>query len=344
VRTSAVLILMCFLCLGSQFAAAQAPLFKDMPGLSTPVGNPNLPLIPPQPPSPLRRLPPVGNSLSPKEWVAAPISNEFLLEPTLEETVQPPPEPILTPLPENTDIIIPSADDVVIRLPKVKPNEDPDTKLWSGSLQFGMDGVEGNSQSMNLRFGLDVRRKTDLHLLFLNADYSRMMSNYNVTSNRSYSQARYERIIPDTNWTIFEGATGEYDQFQPYVFRVTDYAGVGYWLFRNPQASLKTRFGGGFEHDFQGPHEDYYSPELLLGFDYERKISNRQRLTAMLEYMPNVTNSQTYRVNTQVGWELLVDQEMNLSLRFAVRNRYTSDPGTGRPNDLDYAALLMWKF
>ena len=48
----------------------------------------------------------------------------------------------------------------------------PPTKIWSGSLQFGMDGVEGNSQSMNLRFGFDARRKTDLHLLYMNADYT----------------------------------------------------------------------------------------------------------------------------------------------------------------------------
>jgi putative salt-induced outer membrane protein YdiY len=233
---------------------------------------------------------------------------------------------------------------MVIRLPPVVSVEPKIVKTWSGSLQFGMDGVEGNSQSMNLRFGFDVRRKTDLHLFYMNADYNRATSNYNTTTNRLYSQARYERIIPDTDWMLFEGGTGEYDHFQPYDFRITDYAGVGYWLFKNSQASLKTRFGGGFSHDFGGLRNQIYSPELLFGFDYERKISERQRLTAMLEYMPNVTDFETYRLNSQAGWELLLDKETNLSLRFAVRNRYTSNPGAGKPNDLDYAALLMWKF
>ncbi|MCC6127309.1 MAG: DUF481 domain-containing protein [Pirellulales bacterium] len=268
----------------------------------------------------------------------APISSDLLLEPPLEPAEEASPEAIPPPVPLSP------ADDPAIRLPKAAAEEPKQIKIWSGSLQFGMDGVEGNSQSMNLRFAFDARRKTDLHLLYLNADYTRGVANYITTSNRSFSQIRYERIIPDTNWTIFEGATGEYDEFQPYIFRVTDYAGVGYWWFKTTQASLKTRFGGGFSHDFQGPHDDYYSPELIVGFDYERRISDRQRLTAMLEYMPNVTDIQTYRINTQAGWELLVDKEMNLSLRFAVRNRYTSNPGAGKPNDLDYAALLMWKF
>jgi putative salt-induced outer membrane protein YdiY len=333
---------MSYVCLSGEFAAAQTASVPQFPGLLSP-SSPPYPLIPPQPPSPLRRLPPVGSNLAPKDWVIAPISNDLLLEPPLEPAVQPSFEPIPTPNGQPYPMTSPPGE-MVIRLPKVEPEEPKKNKIWSGSLQFGMDGVEGNSQSMNLRFGFDARVKTDLHALYLNADYSRIMSNYTITTNRSYSQGRYERIIQDTDWTIFEGATGEYDQFQPYVFRVTDYAGVGYWLFRTNVASLKTRFGGGFEHDFKGPRDTYYSPELIFGFDYERKISERQRLTAMLEYMPNVTDIQTYRLNTQAGWELLLDKETNLSLRFAVRNRYTSNPGAGKPNDFDYAALLMWKF
>jgi putative salt-induced outer membrane protein YdiY len=286
----------------------------------------------------------VGNNLSPKDWVAAPIANEFLLEPNLEHPGGEFVETVPTPAPTLFPSVV-SGDDRIIPLPPVEPLPVPKkVKLWSGSLQFGMDGVEGNTQSMNLRFGFDARLKTDLHLFYLNADYTLVTSNYSQTTNRLYSQARYERIIPDTDWTLFEGATGEYDRFQPYVFRVTDYAGVGYWVFRSSQASLKTRFGGGFSHDYDGPHDKVYAPELLIGIDYERKISERQRLTAMLEYMPNVTDFESYRLNTQAGWELLLDQETNLSLRFAVRNRYTSNPGAGKPNDLDYAALLMWKF
>jgi putative salt-induced outer membrane protein YdiY len=328
-------------CVSSRFAAAQAP-DPNFAALLTPTRT--NPLIAPPPPSPIRRLPPVGTAISPKDWVAAPISNELLLEPPLEPSDDQSAETILTPPAMEIPSYPPG--DLVIRLPVVEPVpvEPKPVKIWSGSLQFGMDGVEGNSQSMNLRFGFDARRKTDLHLIYMNADYTRLTSNYNTTTNRLFSQARYERIIQDTDWTIFEGATGEYDHFQPYGFRVTDYAGVGYWIFRSTQASLKTRFGGGFSHDFQGPRNMYYNPELLFGFDYERKISERQRLTAMLEYMANVTDIQTYRINSQAGWELVLDKETNLSLRFAVRNRYTSNPGAGKPNDLDYAALLMWRF
>ena len=57
-----------------------------------------------------------------------------------------------------------------------------------------------------------------------------------------------------------------------------------------------------------------------------------------------ITDFTEYRLNSLAGWEFLLDQATNLSLRLAVRNRYNSSPGTARPNDLDYAALLLWKF
>ena len=83
---------------------------------------------------------------------------------------------------------------------------------------------------------------------------------------------------------------------------------------------------------------------LVVGAHFGVSNFLLQRLTAMLEYMPNVTDIQVYRLNTQAGWELILDQQTNLALRFAVRNRYTSDMRLAKPNDLDYAALLMWKF
>ena len=51
-----------------------------------------------------------------------------------------------------------------------------------------------------------------------------------------------------------------------------------------------------------------------------------------------------YRLNSQAGWEVALDDATHLSLRLAVRDRYNSNPGTAKPNDLDYAALLLWKF
>jgi putative salt-induced outer membrane protein YdiY len=282
----------------------------------------------------VQRLPPVGENLSPMEWVAAPPPENLNLEPSLQ------PAPAQIP-PNGT----PSSFDAVSNWPLPPlPEEPPPPKLWEGTLSIGLDGAEGNNQAMNLRFGFDARRKTELHHLYLNADYNRRTVFSENTANRLFSQARYERIIRDTDWTIFVGMTGEYDEFEPWDFRITSHSGLGRWLFRNEVTSLKSRFGAGFSREIYGPRSNYTAPELIIGLDFERKLSTRQRLIAMVDYMPDMTDFSEFRLNSQAGWEVLLDQSPKLTLRLAARNRYTSTPGTALPNDLDYAALLLWSF
>jgi putative salt-induced outer membrane protein YdiY len=273
----------------------------------------------------VQRLPPVGNALPPAEWVSKPQFKDFLLDQPFQTPVVKQPE-------QEKYSFVPDDDD------------NPPIKLWEGSFSFGLDGAEGNNEAMNLHVGFNARRTTELHLLYLDLDYNRRTSNTLSTANRLFSLARYERLIHETPWSVFVETTGEYDEFQDFNFRVTAHTGLGHWIFQTNQASLKGRFGGGFSHEIGGPKDKYYAPELVVGLDYERHITYRQKLVATADYMPDVSDFTEFRLNSLAGWEFLLDQQTNLSLRLAVRNRYNSSPGTAKPNDLDYAALLLWKF
>lgn len=282
--------------------------------------------LPPSAHTPVvERLPPVANALPPAKWVSKPQFNDFLLNDDLQSPVVDKPQ-------QGESILLPEYE------------EDAPIKLWEGTLSLGLDGAEGNNQAMNLHVGFNAQRRTELHLLYLDLDYNRRTTNTISTANRLYSQARYERLIPATSWSLFVDSTGEYDEFQDFDFRATAHAGVGYRYFKTSHAMLKSRFGSGVSHEIGGPKNSYYAPELIVGLDYERRVSNRQKLIATVDYMPDVTDFTEYRLNSLAGWEFLLDQQTNLSLRLAVRNRYNSSPGTARPNDLDYAALLLWKF
>jgi putative salt-induced outer membrane protein YdiY len=273
----------------------------------------------------VERLPPVGNAQAPSEWVSKPQFHDFLLDQGLQAPV------VKKTRQEESDLLS-------------ENEQDPPIKLWEGSFTLGLDGAEGNNEAMNLHVGFNAQRKTELHLLYLDLDYNRRTTNTISTANRLFSQARYERLIRETAWSLFVESIGEYDEFQDFNFRITAHIGVGYWLFKTHQASLKGRFGSGFSHEIGGPKDNYYVPELIIGIDYERRVSARQKFIATVDYMPDESKFSEFRLNGLAGWEFLLDQETNLSLRLAVRNRYNSSPGTARPNDLDYAALLLWKF
>jgi putative salt-induced outer membrane protein YdiY len=262
---------------------------------------------------------------APTEWVSKPQPRDLISDPVLTKP--------FGEKPPSTNSTLKGAE-----------TEDPPIKLWEGSILVGLDGAEGNNEAMNLHVGFEAKRKTELHLLYLDLDYNRRTTYTVITANRLYSQARYERLIQATSWSLFVDTTGEYDEFQEFDFRITGHTGLGYRFFKNSQAALTSRLGGGVSHEIGGPKDKYYAPELMMALDYEWRVSDRQKLVAMVEYMPDVTDFTDFRLNSQAGWELLLDQYTNLSLRLAVRNRYYSAPVTARPNDLDYAALLSWKF
>jgi len=57
-----------------------------------------------------------------------------------------------------------------------------------------------------------------------------------------------------------------------------------------------------------------------------------------------VTDFADYRINAKADWEVLLDEEMNLSMKAGVIDRYDSTPEGLEPTDLDYTLTLLWGF
>ena len=103
------------------------------------------------------------------------------------------------------------------------------------------------------------------------------------------------------------------------------------------------RFGPGTSKDFQGP-ETNFRPEVVFGLEGEHKLSKWQKLTCSVEYRPDVSEFNNYLVTTKAGWELLLDEEKHLSLKFGLLDRYSNNSGTKKPNDADYSITMLWSF
>ncbi len=214
---------------------------------------------------------------------------------------------------------------------------------WSGSFELGLDGTTGNSETFNFRFGLDMERKWDIHQIDLDLDYIRKTAGSLETANRSLLDWRYERLFRNSRWTWFVHGTVEYDEFEAWDCRVTADTGLGYRLIATDSTKFTSRTGAGFARTFGLP-DDRWVPELVMGLDFEHKVGKRHRLKAKVDYMPDVTDFAGYRINSQGSWEMLIDEAMNLSLKLSARSRYDSTPRPAKPHDLDYSAVVMWRF
>jgi len=260
---------------------------------------------------------------------------------------------------QGGDATPPAGDEVLIdeKLIEQEPPPEPPSwwllgptwyepvSLWEGSLEFGLDGTEGNSQTLNYRVGLDLTRESESWEIDLDLDYNRKTNQSETTTNRAFLDWRLERLFHESPWTWFVHGTVEHDEFDPYDLRVTTDTGLGYKLIRTEATKLTGRVGGGFAREFGLPdEEEYWVPEATFGMQFQHQFSKRHKVKLQVEYMPDVTAFSEYRINTEGSWEALIDEEMNLSLKLAILDRYDSTPSGGKRNDLDYSATLLWQF
>ena len=226
----------------------------------------------------------------------------------------------------------------------IEPSPPEMDNPWDGSFDLGLDGSEGNSETFNFRFGFHTSRRRESNILTLGLDYNKSTAETKETGNRLFFDGRFEWLIHQTRWSWFIHETVEYDEFQSFNVRDAFDAGLGYRLIRNETTTFIGRMGSGFSHEFGGPDNGLFTPEAVFGLQLEHRLSKRQKIIGMVEYAPDVGDFLRYRIRTQAAWEVLLDMERNLSLRVGVLDRYTSQPNGARPNDLDYASVLIWKF
>lgn len=218
----------------------------------------------------------------------------------------------------------------------------PQLATWDGSLELGVNGSEGNAQSFSMRTGGDLKRETEDYLWEMDFAYAKTKAQSIETQHYALFNSKLEWLFDDSPWTWFTRLGAEYDEFKAFNLRLFANTGLGYQFIDTEITTLKGRFGGGVSREFGGP-DDYWSPEATLGMDFERQLSRRQKFKAIMDYFPNVSDFSDYRLVTDLGWLLTLDDEANLSLKLSLIDRYDSTPHGLKPNDVNYAILLLWK-
>lgn len=213
---------------------------------------------------------------------------------------------------------------------------------WDMGLNLGINGSQGENRSQSIAAGGYIKRDAELWTLDSNIDYNMTSANSLETQNNALLDARIDRKLDKSAWTLFILNQTLYDEFQPFDLRVAINSGVGYKWVDTQCFNLIGRFGAGSSREFGGP-DDEWKAEALFGLDYEYLISDKQRFTMKVDYFPEWENFGAYRVVSDAGWEIDLDKPKNVSLRFTVNDRYDSTPNGVDPNLVNYAVLLNWK-
>lgn len=214
---------------------------------------------------------------------------------------------------------------------------------WENSAELGVNGSAGNAESFSIQAGARFKRKTEANLIDFRLSHNRTNAGGVETQNNALFYGDFERFLGDSPWTFFVKNGLEYDEFKAFDLRYNINGGVGYNFFNTDDLTLVGRFGSGVSREFGGPNNDW-TPEALFGIDYEHQVNKRNKLLANVDYFPNWADWSDFRVVADVGWEHLLDEEGNFSLRLGANDRYDSTPNGLKANDINYQAMFLYKF
>lgn len=214
---------------------------------------------------------------------------------------------------------------------------------WDTGIELGLNGSAGNNEALSVRTGGYMKRESRFSKLDYSIYYNRTTTAGLTTQNNATSDIRNDWMLDDSSpWTLYAKANVFYDEFQAFDLQTNGSSGIGYQIFKDPAIKLTTRAGGGASREFGGPDNEW-TPEALFGFEYQQHVSKVQKLYANFEYYPQFEDFTEYRIVTDGGWEIELNQPSNMSLKISASDRYDSTSFGADPNLLNYSVLLLLK-
>ncbi len=213
--------------------------------------------------------------------------------------------------------------------------------VWDFGAELGINGSEGNAQAFSILAAANGKRETEFYAAEWDLKYGKSQNGGQETQHYALLNSRWDWKYSPT-WFLYFRTTLEYDEFKEFDLRIADSGGFGYHLVKNEFTTLTGRLGGGASREIDGP-EDGWIPEANFGGDFEHKLSQRQKVKLTTDYYPSFDDFQDYRLWTNAYWEILLDEQTNLSLKVGAVDRYDSTPNGRLSNDVDYFVTLLWK-
>jgi putative salt-induced outer membrane protein YdiY len=213
---------------------------------------------------------------------------------------------------------------------------------WDRRLEVGLNGSDGNSDTLNVLGGLHLGFKDDHHRFKLDGVYRLSRQDGDDTEHNAFAQGVHDWIAPDRRWFPFVDARWDFDEFEDWDHRIASHAGLGYALFETERFELIVRGGLGAYRTF-GAEDDRWVPEALAGGEGIWRIASGHELSFYSWLYPDLDDTGEYRNLSGAAWKIGLTQEV--SLKLSVENEYESlVEADTEHNDLRYTGSILIGF
>lgn len=247
------------------------------------------------------------------------------------------------PTPPGDELGPDSAERPVQPTQAARKEPDPDPPVWSGRIELGLNGSQGNTERLSGRTVASFQRKTKAELFDLSFSHVVRASDDEIDQNEFNARARQSWLFPDDPLGLFVEARLEINEFRRYDALVRVTSGLTYEFINEEQFRLLGRMGGGVSREFNSPDEAW-TPNANLAIDLTRTFKGGHRFNLFAEYIPDIHDPADFTAELRSSLELKLDETTNWRVRFGIVNRYDSDADPDEPNDLDYFVTIVYEF
>lgn len=233
---------------------------------------------------------------------------------------------------------------------QVVTNAPPKPK-WVGDVSAGITLTRGNSDTTLASLTASADRKTaaDEWLLGANLTYGKAKVTVNNTTTTSTTAQQADGFLQyNALFTpLFYGyarVEGFHDDVADIHYRLTIGPGVGYYFIKNKRTDFSVEGGPGYiSQSIGSSRQNFVTFRVAEKFHWQ--LSDRARLWENAEIDPDLQNTESYIITSEIGVAADLTADKNLSLNVFLDDDYESEPAAGRlKNDAKLVAAVDYKF
>jgi putative salt-induced outer membrane protein YdiY len=212
---------------------------------------------------------------------------------------------------------------------------------WLSSVSFGLTASAGNSDSALVTGVFQTHKKTLEEEWAIEGDAAYGEASSVENNETLHGSVQYNHLFGQP-WYGYGRGDALHDGIADIEYRLTFSPGAGYYFVKNGETGLAGEAGPAILYEkLDGEYHTY--PTLRLAERLDHKFDGHARVWQNVEFLPPITNPDSFLVNAEVGMETPITKYF--SLQTYVQDNYANVPAPGRVNnDVRLISALAVKF
>ncbi len=216
-------------------------------------------------------------------------------------------------------------------------------KIWSVHIELSYVRTSGNVNTQTLSEKSEVKREGKVNRFYLKNSALYATQEGKETANRFNVSGRWERLFTERFFGFL--TTGyERDKFSGYEYKFNGGPGIGYDFLKTEKHELKGLLSVLYYYNkIEKNGVDNYAT-LKAEFYYQWNIRENLRLKENANYITNLSDTQTYFINSDTSLEVKINKFLSLGIGYKIAYQNKPPESSLKKTDTTFLTSLIVDF